>query len=512
MEPTVITRVLNSISGRSESGYPAIPDDVLWRIAAAYRFEAPTPMKQIYPPLVPGTYDAHLWADTKSEYSVRLSFRGGEPPFRVVKKQQPAWAQLGAGVEVQDFTRTPTAEPGLFEYTLPEKYMTVTGQAVAEGVYDFGYLIIDQTSAVLDISWRCTVTDSGRIKYLDAVNGNDLNAGTFEAPFQTFPKMWNLANADQFIFKLKPGAYAVSDGAAGNASFAAGKPKHISGLTATASLYVLDMANNVITGSGNNITLKNFRITGAPAAATNPRQVSFNGRVTELQMCNVEFDTRVGTSGNDNPCGVFFPDVGATKSKGIAIVDCKLLSTSTASLAVYFSVEDCIEENCTTSGIVFPQTNGSLVSHFKGRVVNCTQRFCSYSADSGNGLVWVSNQNPEDCANMELVCNTYTNVGTGNDYVTRFNGQVTAGTRPAGQLVQRCSIAANDKAPLTFETYVAGDDVAYSGVLWSSSTATVIDATGGAAIDPTSLKVADVSALSAPMVGIGARLLSTVVV
>lgn len=502
---------LNSIGGRSRGAYPSLDLSNAWRIASDYRFEAPTTMKQVYPPLTPSTYDAHLWADTKAEYSVRMAFRGGEPPFRVVKLNQPSWAELGTGVEVQDFVRTETSVSGVYEFTLPEKYMTVSGTPDAEGDFAFSYLIIDQTDSILSVAWTCTVDDSGRIKYLDSVNGDDSNAGTFEAPFQTFPKMWNLTNADQFIFRLKAGTYTVSNGSGGNAGFGAGKPKHIHGINGTASSFVLDMSSNVFSGSSNNITIKNVRLSGAPAASANPRQLYFSGRVNEFHACNVEVDSRVGTTGNDNPCGFFFSDVGATKSKGISIVDCKLLSTATASMSVYFSVEDLIEENCTSSGIVFPQTNGSLVSHLKGRIVNATQRFCNYSADSGNGIMWVSNQNPEDCSGTELACNTYTNVGAGNDYVCRFNGQVLSGARPAGQLIQRCSIAANDKNPLTFETYVSGDDVEYSGILWSSSTATEIDATGGTAIDPASLKVADISLVSAPMIGLGAKLLSTLV-
>lgn len=504
---------LVAIGGKFRGAYPPLPPGNSHRIASAYRFEAPTPMKQTYPPLTTTAYDAHLWADTKAEYSVRMAFRGGEPPFRVVKLRQPSWAQLGAGVDVQDFVRTETAIAGVYEFSLPEKYMAVGGQPDTEGVYDFAYLIIDQTGSVLSINWSCEVTNSGRIKYGDPVLGNDANPGTFELPLQTFPAIWNFTNADQFIWRLKPGTYNVSDGAGGNANFGAGKPRAVIGISDNASLYVLNMGTALMSGSASNIVMKNLRITGAPAAADSPRQLNFNSQASGAHLCNLEFDTRVGLTGNDNSAGVFFPDIGVTKSKGVSIVDCKLLSTSTAKMVVYFSVEDVIEENCTASGVVFPLVNGSLISHFKGRTVNCTQRFCNYSANSDNGIVWVSNQNPEDCENVELVCNTYTNIGAGNGYPVRFNGQVHSDPmlRPAGMLIQRCSISAGDTAPLNLEAYVGGQDVEYSGLLWSSSTASSLDTTGGVAIDPASIKVADINAISAPMVGTSAKLLSTLV-
>ena len=512
-DPASSSYALNAIGGVFKSGLPPVPDDDEWRIAGAYRFDVATPMSVSYPPQGANelTYDYHKWADTKSEYSVRISIKGGEPPFRVIKISQPTWAQLGTGVDVQDFIKTETEIEGVFEFTLPEKYMRVSGTPVSEGTANFEYLVIDQTGSSVAVEWSCEMDDSGRIKYVDSVGGLDANAGTFEAPFQTFPKMWNLTNADQFIFKLKAGTYVVSDGAGGNANFGAGKPRSISGITDDPSLYVFDMSTALMSGSASNIVMKNLKVTGAPALSANPRQIGFNNRATGAHFCGMKFDTRVGTDGGDNPSGIFFSDVGATKSARVSVVDCELLPTSTASLVIYFSVEDGVEENNYCSGVVFPQTNGSLVSHLKGRIVNFTNRFNSYSADSNNGILWVSNQNPEDCSNIEIVCPNFTNIGTGNSAVLRFNGQVHSEpmVRPSGMLLQRASISAGDASPVNFESYVAGDDVDYSGLLWSSSTASTIDTTGGTSLSNTSLKVDDVSVISAPMVGKGARLLST---
>ena len=499
------------IGGIFKSGNPDISSSTDWMVAASRRFDAPTTMKVVYPPQGANEqqYDAHKWADTKSEYSVRICIRGGEPPLRVIQILQPEWAQLGSGVVAQDFVKASASVPATYEFTIPSFYMTVKGTPSATGGFSFSYIVMDQTGATVSVNWSGSVDDSGRIKYLDAVSGSDTNSGTFELPFQTWPKMWNLANADQYIFKLKSGTYTVSDGSGGNANFGTGKPRAIIGLNASTTN--LDMSAALISGASDNIVIKNLTISGAPAASANPKQIGFNNRASGAHICGVRFSTRVGTDGGDNPCGIFFPDVGATKSINVSVVDCELLSTSTSSLAVYFSCEDLLEENNVCAGVAFPQTNGSLVSHFKGRIVNATQRFCNYSADSNNGLVWVSNQNPEDCANIELVCSRYVNVGTGNGSPLRFNGQVHSPPmeRPAGMLVQRCSIAGGDNAPMNLEDYRPGFDVEYSGILWSSSIATTLDSTGGVAL-PISLKVSDIDLVAAPMIGIGSLLLSEV--
>jgi hypothetical protein len=507
------TGLVNPATDLLDSTYVQPNPDNSWRMASAYRLDKVQTMTENYPASNAGIYAAHKWADTFADYKERMVWRGGEGPHRITALQQPEWAQLGNTTGIQIFNRVATSDPLIFEHQIPEFYAVVRGRPDLSDVgetFRFRYMIESQDGQILFIQWDCTVDNSGRIKYLDAVAGLDTNAGTFAAPFQTFPKMWNLTNANQFVFRLKDGVYNVSNGSGGNASFASNRPLSIRGCGTSSSTVILDLSTATFAGAGSDICVTDLTVTNAPVRP-NPRQFDFGSRVENVHFSNIKWDTRIGTDNGDNPCGAFFPDVNPPSLR-ISIVDCELLPTSTASMVIYFGTDNVVEENCFSSGVIFPTTNGSLVSHTKGRNTNTTYRYVNYSADSNNGIIWVSNQNPEACANIEMQYFRLVNVGTGNSEPIRFNGQVISGTRPSGMLIQRGSINGGNRAPLLFEAYVSGADVEYGGILWSSSTATSIDSTGGVSLANPSVKVADIDTNQLANAGIGFNIYSTLVV
>lgn len=495
----------NPITDALESN-PLVAPVGSWRIAAPYRADETLPMVAVHPLAAADATAAWRWFTTKTDNSIRLAWQGGEPPFRIEMTTSPTGATIGNSGTTQEFVRTADASvSGLYRHALPTSYATVKMPAASVTnltAYNFVITVTDQNDVVLTYTFTVNADDS-KFKFFDAVSGNNANPGTFESPFQTFLHGYDLASAGSYIYMFKNGTYTVTNGTSGDAAISDTHSRSLIGIGTDRSTVSLSMATDALSGAVSDWTIKNMTVTGANPALANPKQIAFTGQSDRAHICGVSFDTRVGTLGDDNPCGIFFADLGSgSYHQHLSIVDCELLPTSESSLVVYFTPQYSIEENCTASGVAFPQVNGSLVSHQKARSSNTTYRFCDYSADSPNGIIWVSNQAADDCENNEIVYCRLENIGSGNDSVLRFNGQALVGARPPGQLAVRNSIIAGSSDPFTFEAYIAGDDVSYSASLWSSSVATVIDATGGTSLATASTKVADVNTLAEANLGI----------
>lgn len=494
-----------------------------WRIAAPYRADETLPMVAVHPrPDLAHADAAWRWFTTKVDNEIRLVWQGGEPPYRIEMTVSPTGATIGESGTVQEFVRTVDAVvPTLYRHTLPEAYATVRMPAASVtdlATYDFEITVTGQNDEdVITFDFSVTANDS-KHRFFDSVNGNNANAGTFEAPFQTFLHGYTLSGRAALIYMYKNGTYSITNGSGTYADISDTRSRSHIGIGTNASSVIFDMSSGGFSGAVSDFTAKKMTVTGlVPYLTDNPKQFRFSGQSRRAHFQNVRISPQVGTSGADNPCGIFFTDLGAGTGfyhTHISIVDCVLLSTSTASLVVYFGEEYAVEENCTTEpGIVFPQVDGSLVSHRKSRSRNTTYRFCNYTADSGNGIIWISNQDAAECVNSEIVYCRFENVGAGNSAVVRFNGQALVGTLPSGQSAVRCSIVAGDTGPFNFESFISGPDVGYGGILWSANSSSPIDSSGGVALATSSVRVANVDTLIEANLGIrGCVIASTEVV
>lgn len=497
----------NPTSGKLQWDYPSINQNNNWKVAAPYRLDHVFDMIAVHPRHVDaGTMAYFKWADTKSEYVCRPSWFGGEPPFRLTLLTAPTGATIGGGTE-QTFTRTLSAHAGIYTHSLPNDYATIrwTPTVGQHGSTNkFQLLVEDQTGAFLILTWYVAVDDT-KFKYFDSVNGNNANAGTFAAPYQTFGYGYaSVASANNYIYKYKAGTYNVHNGTSGNdAAFDSSHCKSHIGIEAGV---IFDVSGGNFSGGTDDIHIANVKITGGRTDKANVRQIDIGSKSARTTLNRIAFDTtELGNqSVVDNPCGYLPADLsGANYHEYMSMTDCTLSAASKAAMAVLFSVKNYIVENCSSVEGNMAAIGSAMSLHLKGRCYNGTTRFTDLVSNAPNGVMWVSNQTPADCLNTDINYCRLTNTTSTTGAVIRLNSQVLSGSKPAGQYVQRCSLAAATIVPLKMEDFVGGDDVNYGGILWQGTSSTLDGgSTGGTSLTTTSAKVADINTLSADDIGI----------
>lgn len=504
--PQTITLALRNLNGISASGNPPINPNNNWKIATAFRLAFSFPMTTVHPRHSDAGAMAYFkWADTKSEYVCRFSWFGGEGSFRITLLDAPAGATLNGGTE-QVFIRTLSAHAGIYTHSLPDDYATIRWQPTVGqhgNTYKFRVMIEDQAGRIEINQWFTTVDDT-KFKYFDAVSGNNANAGTFEAPYQTFGYGYaSVTNAQNYIFKYKPGTYQVHNGTSGNdAAFDASHCKSHIGI---GSGVVFNLNGGNFSGAGDDIYIGNIKLTGGRTDKANVRQIDIASKSARITLNRIIFDTtELGTQSTvDNPCGFMPADLsGVNYHEYLSITDCSLTSTSKSALAVLFSAKNYVVENCTSAEGNMAAVGSAMAVNIKGRNYNGSLRFCDLVSNAPNGVIWVSNQTPADCLNTDISYCRFTNTTSTTGAVIRFNSQVLSGTKPDGQYVQRCSLSAATIVPLKMEDFVTGSAVNYSGILWQGTSSTIDGgSTGGQSTGETSVKVADINSLAAGDIG-----------
>lgn len=498
---------MNRVYGKLRSLYPAINPDNAWKIASPYRLDHVFPISLVHPRQNDSGSMAYFkWADTKSEYVCRPSWFGGEPPFRLTLVNAPAGMTIGGGTE-QTFTRTLSAHAGIYTHSLPNDYATIRWSPTVGqhgNTYTVTLLVEDQTGGTLLITWTVTVDDT-KFKYFDSVSGNNANAGTFAAPYQTFGYGYaSVASAQNYIYKYKAGTYTIHSGVVENdASFDSTHCKSHIGITAGV---IFDCTYGEFSGGLSDICLMNLKLTGGQPARSNVRQVNLTNRSDRAYINRVEFDTTEGGTQSpfaDNPCGIMFSNIDPNWHYNVSITDCNLSATSTTGMYILFAVRDSIVENTTASGINISTTNGDIIGHFKDGCYNVGLRFSDYSGDPAGGVFFVSNQTPSRALNSDINYCRFVTTGSTYGATIRWNAQVPAlENMPAGQYIQRCSIDANTVKPIKMEDSGAGSKVNYSGILWDSTWSTIDGgSTGGQSVGQTSVKVADINSISSDDIG-----------
>lgn len=510
--------------GKLESGYYTPSPDNSWRIDTAYRLANSFDMVPVHPRPMAETHTMayYKWANTSMDYTVRLSWFGGEGPYRVTLLQSPTAAYIGDSGKVQTWSRSPVigTVPLMYRHDKPNKMNLITCPFTAGDIgqtFTFRAVVESQSNDPIFFDWTVTV-DNTKFRWFDVVNGADGNAGTFASPYANFPYGYNLANAQNYINVYKPGTYAIHNGTPGNA--AAMDTTHCRDHICYGSGVKWNFDNGFISAGTPYLSFIGMETEGGlpTMQSGNIRQFNLSARSTGLHMRGMTFNTNVtGNSFADNPCAVMTWDQSPAGSYHdyISIVDCTQANTSKYAMAILFSTRNSVDENNYCNGMhAEALTNTAMVFHYKDGNFNNSSRFNNYTAATGNGILHVSNQSVADCGNMDINFSIWVNQRTGSSgYVNRWNGQVTAGSRPPGQWVQRCSIDALSAAPFTFETFSGGDNVNYSGISWETAAANIAGATtGGTSVGAASIKVTDIFNQPSNTYGVcGADIISTLV-
>ena len=275
------------------------------------------------------------------EYNIRAVVIGGAYPYTFSLSNAPAGMTINARTgEISWPNPQANAEP------------TIT--------------VRDMEGTERSSSWAITVTTSG-FRFVDSVNGDDSNAGTLAAPWQTYPKVFNTTSASDIIY-YRSGSY------------------NHDGLTrATGTLS--DVMNRVEINSGSrrwiaypgeSVTFDCRYINSSDVGATyrfspdatNPRYfdgIRFTNHInmlTEMNVAgnydivrNVTMDTVIGHAGSGtNPSAMMFTGpAGETHRWYFAVQDyvCRDMAKAGAWKtynAYKILFEDCEIYNCTESG------------------------------------------------------------------------------------------------------------------------------------------------------------------
>lgn len=517
--PNTIDLPLNVIGGRAQGSYPAINPDNSWRIAEPFRLLRVDTMRQVTHLPESGSYAAWRLASTKHQNVKRVAWRGGSPPFR--------FSVFLDGVLVQEtvWVRTQSAvNPAMYDHSYPVSgYDHVFQPSISENgtTLNYVYLVESQDGQALVINAPTQVDDS-RFKYFapSASGGNNANAGTFEAPLETFGYGYaSVANANTFIYCYKAGTYSVNNGTPNNN--AAFDSTHCKSHIGIESGVVFDVSTGHFSGGTSDIYISNCTVTGGRASQSDVRQFDLSNPCARLHVHNVIGDhTVTGTVGNDNPACFMLWNVGPSWHTDIAFTDCRLTDASTSQFVVLFNCDGWLIENFTSTGANASSPNGAQHLHPKSGCKNGTIRHSSIVGQAANsGLVGVPSQDWNLCQNVDIhFCRIINQKSGGSAVVSRWNGQVDAigEEMPVDYYIQRCDVDAYQSSPFTFENYEEqGYPVSYTGIRWESSSATfnnAVDAGGGVSFGTTTVKVADINTYSVDDLGVrGYKISSTLV-
>jgi hypothetical protein len=473
-----------------------------WRIAEPFRCKTPTlEMEPIHPHPTAAVGAMHRWADTKTPYEVRLSWKGGEPPFKITTLNAPASTILGVNGREQTFDRTQDVDlPTMWVHTLPKKWATVTWQpteAEQGDVVDFAFQVTDQNLKTIAFRWKVTV-DNSRFRYFDTEEGLDTNVGSFEQPFKTLHHGFYLPNASALLFRFKRGTYY------GIADYQMSDTVGSLGYQGVGDGVYFDMSEGLFSNGTNDISFRNINFIGNRSYAANPKTLSFTQRTNRLHISNCLFEpTHYGSIANDNPAAIMFWNISPSIHQYISVVDCVLSPKAKCQFITIFAGQYVIIENCHTEGYDMPDSNGQNFIHLKDSGRDVSVRFCS-GAGAGGFVVTFSNQQPEISFNQEVLFCYAEQRGPGYIPPIAFNVQpASAPFKGVNQTAQRCTIkpvgtaAAMRLASNGVET--TGEPVKVSGIIWSGVTSNLSQtAAGGVNVGETSIKVINASKTMQP--------------
>ncbi len=516
--PNTIDLPLNVIGGRAQGSYPAINPDNSWRIAEPFRLLRVDTMRQVTHLPESGSYAAWRWASTKHANVKRVAWQGGHPPFR--------FSVFLDGERVQEtvWVRTQSAvNPAMYDHTYPTYGYEHTFQPdISKNgtTLNYTYLIESQDGQALVIA-APTQVDNSRFKYFAplASGGNNGNAGTFEAPLETFGYGYaSVANGHTFIYCYKSGTYNVNNGTPMND--AAFDSTHCKSHVGIEPGVVMNVSTGHFSQGTSDIYVANFTVTGGRTDRSNVRQFDLNANCTRFHAHKIIGDVSfIGTVGNDNPASFMFWNLGGTAyHENMAFTDCTLSSTSLAQFATLFRCKNVICENFRSVNATPSAPNGGQHFHIKDGCLNVTVRHCELSGTSTDGILNVSSQSWELCGNVDIHFCKIVNLESGGEAVSRWNSQVHSPPfqKPQDYYIQRCDIDAFQASPFTFENYEeTGYPVNYTAIRWESTSSTfnnAVNAGGGVSFGTTTVKVADINTYSADDSGVrGYKISSTLV-
>ena len=214
------------------------------------------------------------------EYNVRLGVIGGVYPFTYSLTASPAGMSINSGTGEITWATPPEAGS-------PH---SVTAQ------------VTDSEGTIQNVSWTVTVTTAG-FKFVDSVSGNDANAGTLAAPWQTFNKIRDAANTDFVYFRA--GTYATAahydwDGLSDPAILLAYPAEAVNLDLALGGLFAFNVSNKLY--------IDGFSVDVNSNSAE--RAFAYPGSESNITIRRNSFQGLLNGSGGNNPSYLFSTNAG----------------------------------------------------------------------------------------------------------------------------------------------------------------------------------------------------------
>lgn len=488
MDPQNITLNLlkDPISKILSSDYIAINPSNSWKVASQFDIEDDLDIVVIHPRTESTNPVARWkWAHWDDTYEVFFEITGGRPPYRYSVIRGPSNFYLGATgtSKSQVFNFIPDPDmAGMFTLDMPDDFglMRITPTTEQQGqTFSITIRVEDMAGRVVDHTFPFSVDApaSPKFRYASESAGNNANAGTRAAPFQTWQHIYAQADAGNFIHVFENGTYTINNGTSGqNAAMGPSNPRSIVGRGAGT---ILNMNTGHFSGSGTDVYVDNVTISGGRATDSNVRIFNWTTRLDRLFYSRIfARNLPLGTlSVQDNPTLLFITDntLWANRSRYIGMRNIDFDTSCKIAACILFSCEDVIIRKCNgvlnyDAHIPLGKPVTSIFIVMKDSITNGEISYCKVSGYTDNSFINWNNQSPENCTKQRTrFCSLDY---TGNSFFAPLscNAQAAAvDSRSTDSRIERCSVKAGTCPVIATYGGVGGEPVKVSGLIYSTT-------------------------------------------
>jgi len=269
---------------------------------------AKMPMHPVYPRPDSETqaHARHRWAHPDFRYEIPIGVQGGAWPFKYEIINGPSGATIGQHYGDPDY--------GVVKWT------PTNGDS---GTKTFTVRVTDQELNTADLTWTTTIDDN-QFVFVDA-SAASTGSGTISSPLKTFAD-WYKGDVDatdatyhKKIIVFRGGNYNATGSAAnsGNVRLESAY-KTISFIGYPDEVVNIDCSTAVFftaDGGMSDLFVGNLRFNNARADVANSHFWWIGSTPERVTFWNNVFDSLGnGTSGGDNPCGIFMSDTSTDKN------------------------------------------------------------------------------------------------------------------------------------------------------------------------------------------------------
>ena len=435
--------------GRGSGGGGPVGD---WLVHAGIARYSNFSLEAIYPrpDAETASFAYHRKTHSQLNYRVPVGVRGGSVPYRFELIQAPEDMTIG-----QEMNRTVDIETGKIIHAPGETYGIINWEdAEATGTHTVQVRVTDQLGETIDLTWEVECDDDAFV-FLNSTSGNDANAGTFEAPLQTFHAgLWRGSDADNTyagkiaIFTGTFDIYAAEP----NTSPALSAAKPLSYIGVGGCTFNTSQGHFRTSGNITDLTEMGIDFTGSRTDLSNNRIHNFTNRLLRHTQSECSFDNITpGTNPTDNPACNFYAD---GLSHQYLYYSRNVLGDNCAEqLYCIFESQHVLDEFSEGMNLnIATGTNGGSAVHWKDDTSFAELRFAMLKG-TANQLIHLAQQNTNwpgavSATDQEVRFNTLIYNSSGSSVLQALfqNSQSSSGSNGRNLFIYRNTIISSRRA------------------------------------------------------------------